>query len=182
MIKRKVDFEKLLSISAITLSVMTLLIFIFQTNLLRKQNYISILPYLQISTSNDNHNAIFELNLKNHGVGPAIIESVTMTYDNKNYDLVDYENQVHSFLISLDSNFDSLATLSWSTLDRGIAIPANTSYNVFRIGGNQEDYRKFTTSLEKLIGSGLNAQIVYKSILDERWKINFESDGPEKLE
>ena len=38
----------------------TLIIFIYQTNLIRKQNYLSILPYLSISTSDNSGQLIFD--------------------------------------------------------------------------------------------------------------------------
>ena len=72
--KIKWNSDKLLSLSAISISFITLIIFIYQTNIMSRQNYISIMPYLDLSTTNDVSDYHFELNLKNHGVGPAIIE------------------------------------------------------------------------------------------------------------
>ena len=63
----KWNAERLLSLSAMSMSFFTLLIFVYQTNLLRKQNYISILPYMDISTTNSEKEHTFEINLKNLG-------------------------------------------------------------------------------------------------------------------
>ncbi|MGB5387768.1 MAG: hypothetical protein WBN20_13370, partial [Eudoraea sp.] len=52
-LKFKWNSDKILSLSAMSISVLTLIIFIYQTNLMSKQNYLSILPYVQISISND---------------------------------------------------------------------------------------------------------------------------------
>lgn len=125
--------EKLVSISAMSISFITLLIFIYQTNLMRRQNDLSIMPYLDISTTNDLEKATFELNLLNHGVGPAIIESVRLKYQGQQYDLKAFENSLFAFLKSQRPILDSVSVISTSTLDPGMAIPANTSYNVFSV-------------------------------------------------
>ena len=65
--------ERILSLSAMSISFITLIIFIYQTNLMSKQNYLSILPYLQLSTSNDIEKNTYTLSIQNYGVGHAII-------------------------------------------------------------------------------------------------------------
>jgi len=72
-----------------SISFLTLIIFIYQTNLMSKQNFLSILPYLQISTSDNKAENTFSLDIKNHGVGPAIIESVIIYYKGEKHDLRD---------------------------------------------------------------------------------------------
>ncbi|MBT8223808.1 MAG: hypothetical protein KJN96_11640, partial [Eudoraea sp.] len=61
MAKRKINWnsDRILGLSAMSISFITLVIFIYQTNLMSKQNYLSILPYLQLSTSNDSENNSF---------------------------------------------------------------------------------------------------------------------------
>ena len=76
----KWNSERILSLSAMSISIMTLVIFIYQTNLMSKQNDLSILPYLQVSTSNNSEGNSYLLSVQNHGVGPAIIESVKLQY------------------------------------------------------------------------------------------------------
>ena len=85
--KIKWNSERILSLSAMSISFITLIIFIYQTNLMNKQNYLSILPYLQVSTSNNSEGNSYLLSIQNYGVGPAIIESVKMQYQGQEYDL-----------------------------------------------------------------------------------------------
>ena len=179
--KIKWNPDKLLSLSAISISFITLIIFIYQTNIMSRQNYISIMPYLDLSTTNDVSDYHFELNLKNHGVGPAIIESVRLIYKGKNYNLADYDNHLFTFLRSIAPGLDSVKFLSSSSLDRGMAIPANSVYNVFAVRNSEEDYRLITENLQKLLDEGLDYEIIYKSIQDERWQLHNDSEGPEKL-
>ena len=165
-----------------SVSVLTLIIFIYQTNLMSKQNYLSILPYVQISTSDDKAENTFSLDIKNHGVGPAIIESVIIYYKGEKHDLRDYDNYLYNYLKSEMPVLDSVKFFSSSTLDKGIAIPANSSYNVFSVQDSEKDYNLLTTSLGELLRNGLRYEITYRSIQNERWMIYNNSEGPEKLD
>ncbi len=179
--KFKWNSEKLVSLSAMSISLITLLIFIYQTNLMRKQNELSIMPYLGLSTTNDSGTFTFELNLLNHGVGPAIIESVTMEYQDQKYDLREFENSVYNFLKSKRPALDSIYTISVSTLDRGMAIPANTSYNIFSTRNSPQGYQLIMEGLNDLLQTGLKYEIVYKNINGDLWKLFNDSEGPIKL-
>lgn len=181
-LKIKWNSERVLSISAMAISFITLIIFIYQTNLMRRQNHLSIMPYLMLSTTNDSGNSTFEINLKNHGVGPAIIESVAIAYRGKRYDLTDYENHLYTLLSSLEPALDSLVHVSYGTLDRGIAIPANTTYNVLAVREDQKDFQLISSVFKEMVSGGLDYEIVYKSIQDERWVIHDGSEGPERLD
>ncbi|MCW5515512.1 hypothetical protein [Muriicola sp. Z0-33] len=184
MAKRKLKWnsEKILSLSAMSMSFITLLIFMYQTDLMKKQNYLSILPYLVVGDSHNRANLSYELDIYNHGVGPAIIESVTIIHQNKRYDLREHDNRVYSLLRTLAPRLDSVINYSTSTLERGLAIPANAEYNIFAVNNSTEDYLLMTSELERLLAEGLNFEIVYKSMQNEHWMISIDSEGPVKLD
>ena len=180
MAKIKWNSERILSLSAMSISFITLIIFIYQTNLMSRQNYLSILPYLQLSTSIDEENYTISLSIQNYGVGPAIIESVKLQYKGEEYDLKDYNNYFFNFIKSLDSSFDSINQVDNSSLDPGMAIPPNTNYSIYEIT-SINGYDKILSRLA-LIEKDLFYEIRYKSIQDERWMINEEENGPIKLD
>lgn len=179
--KIKWNSERLLSLSAMTLSVITLFIFIWQTNLMSRQNYLSIMPYLQFSVLDDENEKSFGLSLKNHGVGPAILESVILEYQGKRYDLKDYNNEMNELLSSLEPALDSVDYTAYGSLNRGMAIPANSSYDFLAVINAPEDYTIATESIGQLVEKGLRYEIIYKSLQEERWAIHNDSEGPEKL-
>jgi hypothetical protein len=164
-----------------SLSFITLIIFIYQTNLMRKQNYLSILPYVQFAYSDDPSAHQFSFSLKNHGVGPAILESVTLEYQGERKQLTAYGNELFRYMQSLDPALDSVQGLVFSTLDPGIALPANTTYPIITVEGSERDYQLLTRSISRFIEEGLRYEIVYRSIQDERWMIHIDSSMPEKL-
>lgn len=182
--KRKIKWnsERILSLSAMSISFITLIIFVYQTNLMSKQNYLSILPYLQVATSNNPADNTYSISLKNHGVGPAIIESVILEYNGKRYDLKDYDDYLFNVLVSIVPELDSIVSLDTSTLDRGIAIPANSTYLVFSVYDSEPEYHLFTEKLHYIEENGLRFEIIYRSIQDERWMIHDNSEGPIKLD
>jgi hypothetical protein len=140
------------------------------------------LPYLQISTSDNKAENTFSLDIKNHGVGPAIIESVIIYYNNEKHDLREYDSYLYNFLKSEMPVLDSVKFFSSSSLDKGIAIPANSNYNVFKVLDSKKDYELITSSLAIFLKRGLRYEITYRSIQNERWIIHSDSEGPEKLD
>lgn len=178
----KWNSDKLVSLSAISISFITLLIFIYQTNLMRRQNYISIMPYLMLSTTNNSEKNTFEINLKNHGVGPAIIESAVLTYQGERYRLEDYNHYFFNFLASKAPGVDSMKSVSYSSLDIGLAIPANSNYNILTVKGDPQEFQKIRAAISSLLEEGLEFEVVYRSIQNERWRIHNHSQGPERLE
>ena len=147
-----------------------------------KQNYLSILPYLGISSSDSSANDIYALSLDNDGIGPAIIENVSLTYLGVTEDLAQYNNQLLTYLTAKAPALDSIKAVSYSTLDKGLAIPAGTKYNIISIKGSAKDYQLFKTNLEALYKNGFYFEIKYSSIQDEHWKISSLTQSPEKLD
>ena len=178
--KIKWNSEKVLSLSAMSISFITLLIFIYQTNLMSRQNALSIMPYLDIHTTVDNGNSTFVLSLKNQGVGPAIIESVHFEYEEKSHNLQDYQNDMFDFLQSKIPALDSIQEISTASLERGMAIPANTSYTIIAVRNAKRDFEQITQTLEQMLAEGLDYKIVYKSIQSEKWVIHHQSEGPKR--
>lgn len=184
MPSRKITFntERLLSLSAMSLSVITLIIFIWQTNLMSRQNYFSILPYLQLSVLDDRADGSYELSLKNHGVGPAILESVVLEYQGERYDLKDFDSEMNRLLVRLHPGLDSVRYTGLGSLNKGIAIPANSTYEFISILHSPGNYAVFKPAMDQLVNNGLRYEIRYKSLQEEHWMIHNDSEGPEKVD
>ena len=93
------NLEKVVSLSAFVVSLVTVLALIYQIRISREQNnlarqqqelvriqqYASVLPYLEIQVGTNNGDHLFEINLLNNGVGPAFVEEVRTVYNGKIY-------------------------------------------------------------------------------------------------
>ena len=81
--KKNFNADRIIGLSAMLISLMTLIIFLYQTNLIKKQSVLSVRPRLTFSknidktvTVKDSTNSTtisIRLTLRNNGLGPAII-------------------------------------------------------------------------------------------------------------
>lgn len=172
----KISSDRVVSFSAIFISLLTLVIFIYQTNLMRKQNFLSILPYLSVDTSINHVQGTFTLELKNLGIGPAIIESRKIKNEEKWMD-IDFVDFLQNFIQQ-----DSSISIRSTTLTKGTAIPANSSLILIKVFMSPEKFPDFMAKFENLQANGIDYEIIYRSIYDEKWKINSSTDLPIKMD
>ncbi len=72
----KPNYQLVLSVSAIFLSICGLLISTYQAKIARENQQTSVLPYLQIRHERQDNG--LEVRLENQGVGPAIIKEIVI--------------------------------------------------------------------------------------------------------
>ncbi len=164
--------DKLIGLSAMFISICTLIVFLYQTNLIKKQQYASVFPYLELG-----HSGIFtknyNLNLENKGIGPALITDVQLRYKNTILDKSLYE-----FVQSKISKSDSVSA-HYSSIYAGRLISPNESIEL--IGVDAKDEESSGIIYEILNDSDLELIITYESIYEEKWQIKKGSTGTFKL-
>lgn len=168
--------DKLVSFAAMFVSLLTLFIFIKQTNIIETQNHLSVMPYLMVESSNNSEDYSFALDLENYGVGPAIIEERLIYYDGKEYDM-----EFEPFLRTVIPEMDSVIINNHSTIQVGLALPAGGRRNVITVGGGKKSYETFLRIITEMQAKDLNYKIRYKSIYNDHWEINSENDVPKEL-
>lgn len=174
--------EKILGLSALFVSLCTLFVFIYQTNLIRKQQYMSVYPHLNL-TNYHSESLNYKYVLINQGVGPAFIKSIHVKELNgKPYDsLLDY---IEDKLEERDSIW-----FHYSDLYEGQLIPANKEIILF--GLSDRGYTKAQNlplntiagakKLRQILNSdSLEIKITYESIYSESWSITSDSEMPVK--
>ena len=167
--------DKLLSLFAFLVSVGTFSTFAYQTYLIQKQQYASMMPYLMIERYNDGTGDYMKrkITLANDGVGPAFIQDVKIYYKDSIY-----QQQPAAFYSSLVHPPDSIdASVSNGYLIPGQVIPAGEA--ILLIGSDNEYsaeaiYKVFYNEETTL-------EITYASVYDEVWKVT-SSSPPEKVE
>lgn len=175
--------EKLVSISAILISLLTLMVFVYQTNLLREQQFLSVYPHLTFG--NERSGTLdYEYILRNEGVGPAFIESIEIS---------DKEKESYPYLSeyvnSKRSKNDSISSHS-TGIYVGKLIPANKQIVLYGLWDENETKElklpKNTLQAARKLRAILNAEdleikIRYRSIYNEHWTISSRSSSPEKI-
>ena len=175
--KFSLNSDRLFGLTAMLVSLVTLIIFVRQTNIMDVQSRMSVLPYLIVEQSTSSSYNTMQFNLANHGVGPAIIESRRIVYNGKGYD-----QDLFEFMTQSIPKLSDIEPYNWSNIYKGQAIPSNGKVTMIAVGQNPEDYTKFATAIDKLLNSnGFYLEIVYRSIYGDRWKITNKNEAPEKL-
>jgi hypothetical protein len=166
------DADKFLSISAMLISVGTFATFIYQTNLIQKQQYASVLPYLEIWNSGATSDT-YKFYLVNNGIGPAFIQDIKIHYKGKVYN-----NDPAGFYGEVIFPSDTLSFIS-SNVFIGQVIPAGERVEMIVVNDSEESAKK----LRKLFGDQTaKLEIVYASVYEERWRIFGMGGAPVKLD
>lgn len=160
--------DKILSITAILLSLGTFIVFTYQTQLIRKHQYASVMPYLQIGNAGGG-TPNYRLTLKNKGIGPAIIRSIRIRKDK-----IEYFEDPHNFLARI-KDADNL-DYYYTNLQPGMFVQAGEMITL--IGVN----KSITTSDSLLnIINDLDIFIQFESIYGQRWESRYGNAEPREI-
>ena len=172
--------DKIFGLTAMLISLVTLIIFVRQTNIMDKQSRLSAMPYLRFETSANSFDQEFILDLVNYGVGPAIIDGKTISYGDQTFDL-----EFHEFLRSEFKSYgmDTINIISNASINAGLAIPSGGERTILKVGGTKEDYQAFMSLFGKIQQEEkpLNFEIRYRSIYNDKWKISSSDEIPKEL-
>lgn len=171
--------DRIVALSAIFISLMTLFTFISQNKLLKKQAALSVLPYLAVTSSYSNAaDPTYQLRLTNQGVGPAIIEHQKIQYQGKVY-----EGEFFDFLRDQIPGLDSLSGISRASFDFGSILPSGDELFLIGVFDDLDAVNTVASKIEELSSGedALTYEIVYRSIYGERWKITESSELPVEL-
>ncbi len=138
----------------------------------------SVMPYLMIELSNDGGEKLLKLDLVNHGVGPAIIEKIQINHKGEEYAM-----DFYTFLMAYAPGIDTLEIVNYSSIYKGVAIPAGGRINAFSIGSTEADYLagvKIMSDYQADPSFGFD--IRYKSIYEDYWKIDPKTGIPVKID
>jgi hypothetical protein len=171
--------DKIVSFSAILISLATMGVYIYQTHLIQKQQGASVLPYLMIGTSSYNPGH-FVVQLSNDGLGPAMIEEVNVYFHNKKYQDCD----IPTFFwrknpIKKDSTL--MNGVTYGNIGKGQLIPANKTLNLIEISENKQVAKSLSGyfwETEKPV----ELEIVFASIYGEKWSVKGVVSRPKKIE
>lgn len=171
---RNWNTDRIVGLSAMFISLLTLITFVYQTNLMKQQAALSVLPYLSVTTSYSSDS--FRLSLINEGVGPAIIESKKIFFNG-----AEYEEEFNEFLKRHIPMLDTLPGISFGSIDYGTVLPSGEEIYLIAAFDNFETINLLAGTIQALGAADLDFEIVYRSIYEERWKITDSDQLPLKL-
>lgn len=177
---KKETVDRMFGISAMVISLVTLIIFIYQINIIHQQSRLSVRPRLNFQSSFNHNDSIitYVLGIQNKGIGPAIITKANINYKGKQYD-VEMENYFSEVYPELEEYgfFDKL-----STLNEESSISANEQRILFSFNFHLKDIK----ILEEYLGIKTEEELPFKlvvnysSIYEEEWQIDSDNNGHPK--
>ncbi|MBX2878123.1 MAG: hypothetical protein KTR30_38745 [Saprospiraceae bacterium] len=175
--KKSWNTDRILGLSAMMISLLTLIIFVYQTNIMRKQSRLSVTPRLSFNQQENINDSLYTYknNMVNKGLGPAIIESVTIIYKGERIDL-----RFSDFFEEHFPQYKKFAAMESDTrLSKGSTLTAGESVNFFTIVAPVKTVEAFRDYLE-VDNDNLpfDIEVIYRSIYEERWQMFLHSEEP----
>ena len=183
MKKFKLNTDKIIGLSAMLISLLTLIIFIYQTNLMREQSRLSVTPRIAFNTSLDtpDSTSIFSYYITNKGLGPAIIESIEIIHEDKRYQL-----NFQDFVKNAFPKFNDYGIIIQNmSLVSGVTLSQSESIKFFTFKFDVRNRDSFFKYLKVKDDGGLpfDIEVIYSSIYGEKWKLYANQNGhPVKLD
>lgn len=174
--------DKIMSTSALFISVISLIALLYQSYLAREENKLiqmqqsaSVLPYLNQWYSD--HNDQFRLIVGNKGVGPAFIKDVEIILDSE--DTLYNSANLFKKIFTTKKGLDTIP-YTQSTLIKGFVLPANDVIDILEINSkdNINAFKRVFATLD------VKFKIVYEDVYGSQWMLSnnhSESNTPIKM-
>jgi hypothetical protein len=164
--------DKIVSFSAILISLATMAIYLYQTHLIQKQQHASVMPYLRMGFSYDEDR--FEMLVYNEGLGPAFIEEINVYESSKKYSNMDIPSYFQSEYLKKDTIY-----LTYSNVGVGMLFAAGKDITIISKLKDKKD----TDKLKNIFfNEKLEMEIIYTSIYGDKWKVRGAFTRPEKID
>lgn len=193
MKKRKFRADLIVGLSAMLISLMTLFIILYQTNLQKQQSRLSVRPRLTFSKHIDRTISIkgegaeadtstmvkMRLTIRNNGLGPAIIDYSEVLDPNGVHALRGYFNEAYPKMKRLGF-FNQISDLS-----EGESLPASESKDLITYQYDERYERELLDYLgvDEPYELPFSIRVVYASMYEEKWRVESNKEGhPERLD
>jgi hypothetical protein len=167
--------DKIMSSSALFISVISLIALLYQSYLAREENKLiqkqqsaSVLPYLNQWFSEYDGN--FNLIVGNKGVGPAFIKHVKIVLDSSK--IFNNSDDLFKELFKSHKELDTIPYTT-STLISGFVLPANDDIKLIEIANRSNHVTTFKQILNK---TDISFSITYEDVYGTQWVLSNSKD------
>ncbi|MFK7936158.1 MAG: hypothetical protein AB8G22_21770 [Saprospiraceae bacterium] len=155
-------FQNIGTLLALCISILALLVSVYEANILKSQQKAMVWPYLKVNPSYGSEG--FSLIAVNNGTGPALVKSIELTYDGKQF-----------------KTYDEL--LDYIKPDRKVSYGQlrmrNLNNTVMRAGEVREVFHMaWTAETREMVESAseIEFKIQYASVLNDYWIYDSKTD------
>ena len=165
--------DRLIGVSAIIISLLTLIIFIYQTHIISTESRLSVKPNLFFDFELIENDSLvsFKRTVKNKGLGPALIHSSVLRYQNEDYTL-DFDK----FISDKFPDVRNYTELDSYGITEGSIISPDETITIYKFEintNNPKAYREFWKCLNfeyEKYAPDWSFELIYSSIYeDEKW-------------
>ncbi|RNC92071.1 MAG: hypothetical protein ED555_02895 [Allomuricauda sp.] len=183
MSAKKINTDRILGISAMVISILTLAIFIYQTDIMRVQSKLSVKPRSDFTTNQGGNDSLiaFQEILENKGLGPAIIDSIYINYNKERFSM-----DAETFF---EQKFPKLLKYGYlsqhATLGRGTTLTPTEerSLFVYQLPVANVDSVFAYLGITDIDDIPFDFEVIFTSIYeDEKWLVNSNESVPERLD
>ena len=166
--------ELTLSISAMIIAIASITISIWEGSIMRTHYHLAVMPHLNdaftVDDSSSTKNASAFFNIKNNGLGPAVILSREYFVDGNKID----DSKNHFSVKILEAlNFDNTAGTSFQSISKDLTISAGDNLRVFGLYfSNRESFYRQRMKLH----DRLSFIIKYESLYGEQFEVSHNMD------
>lgn len=173
--KSKFKTDRIIGLSAMSISLMTLIIFIYQTNLIREQNILSVTPRMSFNEweAQNDSSLLLRFEMRNKGLGPAIVDSVAILYEGERY-RADYRSFFRS---NTPEMYKYVKIINTVYISAGESLPAGETLQMFTAAVSRQDRDKLIEAKSKGALRTFDVEVYYSSIYGQQWKIRLKADS-----
>jgi hypothetical protein len=153
--KRRSIVDRIVSGSAMFVALSSLAIALYEVRMMREHDRISVWPYLSVFNSDTGGN--YSLNLRNAGIGPALIGSFEVVVDGK--PRKNWGEAIDLFKVDLAG-----VPSSYSHVGRGVVLLPGANVRVLEIGGGPA-----ASAFHHEAQRRMHARICYCSLYEQCW-------------
>jgi hypothetical protein len=182
----KMDTDRILSLTAMFVGVGSLVTLAYQAGLTRQSQHASMRPYLYIQLQS-NAQGVHVL-LSNSGIGPALIDDVTIHYKGR-----DIAADPYDFFLGLSDENKKLP-LGVDKVQKGRLIPAGATIQMMGSDGSEkllpdmlrlfeiaEVPRSWYADAGAAGGDKAVIDITFESVYGDRWRVRSDRIVPDQL-
>ena len=168
--RKRLGFETVGSIAAMVIGACALFVAWDQAQIMRKQQHASVIPILNVTGgfSSDGDGHVMTVSIKNDGIGPAIIESATLTVGGA--DITDWPDLRDRFLpAALRAHYDTSLDSTIGVLAAGERSEAIRFYWP-KGEGRDEAFAALKARVFSSTDQGAIFSVCYCSVFDRCWR------------
>jgi len=166
--RRRSIVDRIVSGSAMFVALSSLAIALYEVRMMREHDRLSVWPY--VSVGNSDSGGVYSYNVRNAGIGPALIRTFELVVDGKPQK--NWGDAVDLFGVDVHG-----APSSYSHIGKGTVLLPGATLKLLEIGGEPGQ------AFHRALHGRMDTRICYCSLYEQCWLVNSStSDEPQPVD